>query len=344
MNPIHLIRPGTIGVHEYEARVPIDGGPQMTATSSLDRRVKSRREGFTLVELLVVIGIIALLIAILLPALNRAREQANATQCLSNLRQIGLAMINYESDNGGRIVPCQWIEGSYTPPNSYSPNATPLDEWETILVYSGYLPRPTTMRRSSFNTADGYNLPADQSYHTAGNVFYCPENNDSGYTAGGNPNATIFHPSCNDKHPSTFDSTIWIDSWYFMNAQSNSYQGLTGKDNGYTPGAIQVVMAETAPGPYPYFPGQLWPKITDIHFASNLVLIFEGNSINVRNQSAVDLRWLPAHNNNTITNLLFCDGHAAGITVNNSNVAANADSTYNLWLNQSPSTVAWVYP
>jgi prepilin-type N-terminal cleavage/methylation domain-containing protein len=78
-----------------------------------------RREGFTLVELLVVIGVIALLISILLPALNQARESARRVKCLANVRQLSMAWMMYANDNKGRF--CNSMTQGWPPndPNSW---------------------------------------------------------------------------------------------------------------------------------------------------------------------------------------------------------------------------------
>jgi prepilin-type N-terminal cleavage/methylation domain-containing protein/prepilin-type processing-associated H-X9-DG protein len=76
--------------------------------------MSQRRRGFTLIELLVVIAIIAVLIALLLPAVQAAREAARRAQCMNNLKQLGLALHNYESANN--VFPSGVIYGTNTPP------------------------------------------------------------------------------------------------------------------------------------------------------------------------------------------------------------------------------------
>ena len=126
------------------------------------------QRAFTLVELLVVIGIIAILISVLLPALSRARMHAVSAQCMSNLRQVGQAIIMYAQENGG------WYPVGMGMDNGGSGTLEKFADW-------GY---PTDPRNNSVRENFARCLGIKKAQAVVGNtipvpVLYCPADNQN---------------------------------------------------------------------------------------------------------------------------------------------------------------------
>ncbi len=145
--------------------------------------IRSRSRGFTLIELLVVIAIIAVLIALLLPAVQSAREAARRSQCVNNLKQIGLALHNYHSTHN--IFPLGSSRNPYDFANSYdTPSWSSWSAQALMLPFLEQKPLYDAIN-FSFNPARG---PADvvntTVYLTVISSFLCPSDGNAGSKSG----------------------------------------------------------------------------------------------------------------------------------------------------------------
>jgi prepilin-type processing-associated H-X9-DG protein/prepilin-type N-terminal cleavage/methylation domain-containing protein len=279
------------------------------------RDIRAGNGGFTLVELLVVIGIIAVLIGILMPVLGRAREQGRNARCLSNLRQIGQAMNIYAADNRGFIIPgsVQWMDVGALKGGRGEEN------WATMLVMLKYLTATSQLELSGSGSPPAEDvMQMENSFGDS--VFRCPSGADrKGNVGPPSGTATYREDPENDtfwrrQSFTYFDpgaasqgNGVMIDTWYagnFLQPGASDLQQAKGQD------AFPMrVMARNRAGTVGRMFGGPMSRLTQIKKSSDMAMLFDGLRSHNYNTYNISVR----HGGKKYANFLFADWHAEGV-------------------------------
>lgn len=250
-----------------------------------------RRRGFTLVELLVVIGIIAVLISILVPALNRARREAKRVQCLSNLRQLGLGFALYAHQYDDSLVPSIYWKGTGI-------NQKNDDSWAIVLVATQCVPNP--------------HISANSSPYASG-IFVCPEVAEMMSTTN-IPGLATFGLNVDgfDRRQSNWMRPgLIVDSAYCIN----------GSVNPAPTASPDIYMPTSAILTGPPVKSTL-RKLSAIPHPADMIILLDGQEWNPQNGAAGAERITGARHgifdpnnffNTGVTNVLCLDGHAESV-------------------------------
>jgi prepilin-type N-terminal cleavage/methylation domain-containing protein/prepilin-type processing-associated H-X9-DG protein len=214
----------------------------MRSKFSAEARTVRAQCGFTLIELLVVIAIIAILVGLLLPAVQKVREAAARTKCQNNMKQIGLALHNYHDVNTS-FPGCPILSSG----TGLGWQALILPYIEQSAIYSTLTLPPITANAATYSNP-GH--PNGQAGATAIPTFFCPSQPDdlssgAGEVSSGSAYTTHY---CGNAGPKVAGTTGITSSPYGLNDFTSSVQGGFATD-GILPSIPQVYTGNTVPTP-----------------------------------------------------------------------------------------------